>query len=84
MASTAEEAIPACAKQAITVYGGTILSDPSLANVGQCTRHVVDFVHDLSFNDLPQEVVDHTKLVLLDTIGALIAASTPGMMPVEH
>lgn len=51
------------------------MSTPSLENVGDYTRQVVDFVHDLSFNDLPGEVIEHTKLVLLDTIGALIAAS---------
>ncbi|MFX0117673.1 MAG: MmgE/PrpD family protein, partial [Candidatus Hodarchaeota archaeon] len=51
------------------------MSNQSLENVGACTRQVVDFVHDLSFSDLPREVIEHTKLVLLDTIGALIAAS---------
>lgn len=51
------------------------MSALSSENVGDYTKKVVDFVYDLSFNDLPDEVIAHTKLVLLDTIGALIAAS---------
>lgn len=39
-----------------------------------CTRQLADFVHDTRFERLPPEVVDYTKLVLLDSLVCGIAA----------
>jgi 2-methylcitrate dehydratase PrpD len=38
------------------------------------TEALADFVHDTRFEDLPSEVIDYTKLVILDTIVCGIAA----------
>ena len=32
----------------------------------------------IDYNDLPQEVVNHTKMSILDTIGVMLAATTLG------
>lgn len=40
----------------------------------QVTTAVADFVHDTEFDDLPSEVVEYTKLLILDTIICGIAA----------
>ena len=39
------------------------------------TKEIVAFAKNLTLADFPQEVIGHTKLVLLDTIGAMLAAS---------
>jgi 2-methylcitrate dehydratase PrpD len=51
------------------------VSNQAAANVGDAVKQVVAFVKDLKIEDLPREVIEHTKLVLLDTIGAMLAAS---------
>jgi len=51
------------------------VSNLSVTNVGDAVKQVVAFVKDLKIEDLPQAVIEHTKLVLLDTIGAMLAAS---------
>ena len=51
------------------------MSKLSTRNVGDHVKQVVAFAKDLKLKDLPQEVIDHTKLVLLDTIGAMLVAS---------
>ena len=38
---------------------------------------VVAFAKGISFNDIPEDVIQHAKLVLLDALGALLAASHP-------
>jgi len=38
---------------------------------------VVGFAKEISFNDIPEDVIQHAKLVLLDTLGAVLAASHP-------
>lgn len=52
------------------------MSKLSNINVGDCVKQVVAFSKDLKLEDLPPEVIGHTKLVLLDTIGAMLAASS--------
>ncbi len=44
---------------------------------GELTQKIVSFVRETAFEDLPSRVVDHSKLVLLDTLGAMLAASNP-------
>jgi len=53
------------------------LSIQSLENVGNLTKRIVGFAEGLSFSDLSVDVINHAKLVLLDTLGALLAASDP-------
>lgn len=52
--------------------------------IGDSVKQVVAFVKDLKIEDLPQEVIDHTKLVLLDTIGAMLAASNTNIRPAGY
>jgi 2-methylcitrate dehydratase PrpD len=49
------------------------------------TRTVADFVADLTYGDLPQEVVERTKLLIFDITGVMIRArhdaeSTPSLI----
>lgn len=39
------------------------------------------FVHDLSFDDLPEKTIDHAKLLLLDIYATTIAGSTAEAVP---
>ena len=48
---------------------------PVTTNVGDHVKEIVAFAKNLKLADLPQKVIDHTKFVLLDTIGAMLAAS---------
>ena len=41
------------------------------------TRQFADRLVAFRFRDIPTEVVTHTKLILLDTLGAMLAASNP-------
>ena len=41
------------------------------------TRAIADNLAGFAYEDIPGEVVDRTKLILLDTLGALLAASSP-------
>jgi 2-methylcitrate dehydratase PrpD len=49
----------------------------SATKAGTIVADVVKFAKDLAFRDLPSGVVEHAKLVLLDTLGVLLAASNP-------
>ena len=49
----------------------------SLNDVGHLTKEIVNFASDISYSDVPPDVIEHTKLVLLDTLGAILAASNP-------
>ncbi|MCH8296267.1 hypothetical protein IH992_34745, partial [Candidatus Poribacteria bacterium] len=40
-------------------------------------QRLVDYIHNFGYGQLPSEVVAHSKLVILDTFGAIIAASNP-------
>ena len=40
-------------------------------------QRLVDYIHNFGYDQLPSEVVAHSKLVILDTLGAIIAASNP-------
>jgi len=51
-------------------------SNPSMGS-GESTRRIVNFARETVFSDLPSPVVTHAKLVLLDTLGAMLAASNP-------
>ena len=44
---------------------------------GILIEEVVNFTKNLSFVDIPKDVIQHAKLVLLDTIGLLLAACHP-------
>lgn len=41
------------------------------------TSRVVDYVLGFGYDDIPEEVVEHSKIVMLDTVGAMLAASNP-------
>ena len=41
------------------------------------TRAISDNLAAFAYEDIPGEAVDRTKLILLDTLGALLAASSP-------
>lgn len=43
--------------------------------VGDCIKQVVKFARELDIKEIPQAVVSDTKLILLDAIGAMLAAS---------
>jgi len=43
----------------------------------QFTEGIIKYLSEASFNRIPTEVVAHSKIVVLDTIGAIIAASSP-------
>jgi len=45
--------------------------------VGEYTGKIADYVVDFGYGDIPQDAVEHSKLVILDTIGAMIAAANP-------
>jgi len=49
----------------------------SLNNVGHLTKEIVHFASNISYSDVPPDVIEHTKLVLLDTLGVLLAAADP-------
>jgi len=51
------------------------VSNQSILNAGDHAKQVVAFTKDLQLKDLPPKVIEHAKLVLLDTIGAMLAAS---------
>ena len=41
------------------------------------TQKLAEFVKNISLTDVPTDVIDCSKLVLLDTLGAMMAASAP-------
>ena len=45
--------------------------------VGEYTGKIADHIVGFGFSAIPEEVVEHSKLVILDTIGAMLAASNP-------
>jgi 2-methylcitrate dehydratase PrpD len=51
--------------------------DRPSTNTGEVTQKIVTFARGITYRDLPSRVVDHSKLVLLDTLGAMLAASNP-------
>lgn len=51
------------------------MSSLSGVNTGVYAKQIVAFTKNLKLADLPQSVVTQTKLVLLDTVGAMLAAS---------
>jgi 2-methylcitrate dehydratase PrpD len=40
------------------------------------TRELAEFIADVQYSDLPREVVEKTKSLILDSIGVQLAAST--------
>ena len=44
---------------------------------GVLVRDAVEFARNLNFSDLPREVVEAAKTVILDALGAMLAASLP-------
>ncbi|MCD6152744.1 MAG: MmgE/PrpD family protein [Syntrophobacterales bacterium] len=46
------------------------------------TRKLAEFVYKTSFEDIPQEVREHSKLVFLDWLGAALAGSGEGIASV--
>lgn len=53
------------------------MKESLLKNTGELTQKIVSFARNTAFSDLPTHLVDHSKLVLLDTLGAMLAASSP-------
>ena len=51
------------------------MQSESVEKKGDMTGKVVAFLEGISFSDIPADVIDHAKLVLLDTLGAMLAAS---------
>jgi len=46
----------------------------------EIAHELAEYVTDLSFEDLPEEVIDSTKKVILDTVASAIAGSSaPGI-----
>lgn len=45
--------------------------------VGEYTEKITDHIVGFGFSAIPEEVVEHSKLVILDTIGAMLAAANP-------
>ena len=56
----------------LEIFGGDILDTKT-----KLVESVVGFAKEISFNDIPEDVIQHAKLVLLDTLGAVLAASHP-------
>ncbi len=50
-------------------YGYTIQKD--------YTQKIVQHITEFSYNIIPEKVIERTKLIILDTIGAIIAATSP-------
>ena len=44
---------------------------------GSYTSRIADYALEFDYSDIPEEVVKHTKVVILDTVGAMLAASNP-------
>lgn len=44
------------------------------------TGKIADYIADFSYGGIPHEVVERSKLVILDTIGAMIAAANPSYL----
>ncbi|MFQ5710543.1 MAG: MmgE/PrpD family protein [Candidatus Geothermarchaeales archaeon] len=47
---------------------------------GDYTKKLASHVADFTYRDIPERVVEQTKVIILDTIGALLAASSPRYM----
>lgn len=41
------------------------------------TKEIADYVEEFGYDEIPSEVVRQSKIVLLDTVGVLLAASSP-------
>lgn len=44
---------------------------------GDYTSKIADYFLGFSYDDLPKRVVEHSKVIILDTLGAILAASNP-------
>src|SRR5690348_13757412 len=44
-----------------------------------CTQRLAKFCCDLDYGKLPADVVDKTKLCILDSIGTMLAGATTGL-----
>ena len=42
--------------------------------MSEATRILSEFCENITYEDIPQEVIDRTKLLLLDTIGIIVRA----------
>lgn len=42
---------------------------------GGYTGKIADYIQGFDYGDIPREVVEHTKIVILDTMGAMLSAS---------
>ena len=45
--------------------------------IGDYTNRIVDYVLEFDYDNIPDKVVEHTKIIILDTLGAILAASNP-------
>lgn len=41
------------------------------------TKKIVDYAIEFEYNDIPEYVVEHSKVIILDNLGAMLAASNP-------
>ena len=57
--------------------------EPSIASV-PLRKKLADFIHDTSFEKLPQNVIHQTKLCLLDLIGVALAGSRQRVATIAH
>jgi len=53
-----------------------ILGSQSFGGLNAQTRLLARFASKLNYNELPQEVVDHTKICVLDALGSIFLGST--------
>lgn len=51
------------------------MSTDTTPQLGETTEQVVEFAAEITIDDVPDTVIERSKLVLLDTIGSLLAAS---------
>ena len=55
--------------------GGGVMETKKVEKTGAVIESVVDFFKGFSIDDIPRDVIEHTKLVLLDTLGVILAAA---------
>lgn len=41
------------------------------------TKRITDHILEFNYDDMPEEVAKHSKIIMLDTLGAILAASNP-------
>lgn len=71
--------------QIYNIVDDYIIVRPKVRNMTKITRIVADFVTDLTYSDLPDDVIERTKLLIFDLTGVMIRArydaeSTPSLI----